>query len=131
MELLNKLEKLPVSVGVISNTDTRLERLLTQFEIRKNFKFVLTSFSAQSSKPEKEIFSQALFAGGCGIQASEALHIGDNLKLDYLAARSCGWKSLLVSEKLEHQCQEAQVDVDWNSMFYNLKDIVPTIESLV
>jgi len=131
LELLSYLEKIPVTVGVISNTDPRIEKVLTQFGIHKNFKFVLTSFTAKSSKPEKEIFSKALVASGTNIEPSEALHIGDTLKLDYLAARTYGWKSLLVSEQLEQQCQKFQVEVNRNSMFYKLTDIVPKIESLL
>lgn len=57
-----------------------------------------------------QIFDIALYRSGLH-DASQALHVGDNFKLDYLGARKAGWNSVWLSEKPE-ATQENQVQLD-------------------
>jgi FMN phosphatase YigB (HAD superfamily) len=59
-------------------------QVLESLKLDSYFDFVLTSSMARVEKPAKEIFDQALHLGSKGsssiIQASQALHIGDDVK---------------------------------------------------
>ncbi|XP_013189439.1 rhythmically expressed gene 2 protein-like [Amyelois transitella] len=94
-QLLNILEKKGINTGVVSNFDPRLHDILRSVGIIKQFKFIITSYEVGCSKPDKEIFSLAMKK--CGLsEPSECLHIGDDVKKDYEAAISAGWRALVV-----------------------------------
>ena len=121
--LLEDIRGRGVLLGAISNSDERLEGILVHLGVRHYFDFVLTSYAAKVAKPDPKIFQQALSCAGSNITSSEALHIGDDLQRDYLAARRCGWQSVLVSSQLHQVCQEAGVPLDGASMVTCLRDL--------
>ncbi|XP_045113968.1 haloacid dehalogenase-like hydrolase domain-containing protein 3 isoform X1 [Portunus trituberculatus] len=121
--LLEDIRGRGVVLGAISNSDERLEGILLHLGVRHYFDFVLTSYAAKVAKPDPRIFQQALSCAGNNITSSEALHIGDDLQRDYLAAQRCGWQSVLVSSKLHQVCREAGVTVDDASMVTCLTDL--------
>ncbi|CAL8113555.1 unnamed protein product [Orchesella dallaii] len=91
-----------VAIGIISNFDPRLYQLLEIFNMSKLFNPIILSYEHQISKPSTEIFNLAQESyskanSGKSIKPSEALHIGDNYELDYVAAIKAGWKSCLVT----------------------------------
>ena len=95
-EVLKELRKNSnIKLGVISNFDDRLELLLDQLEIRQYFDMVLCSRLLGMAKPDARIFSTALALSGVQ-QPCEALHIGDNIDLDYHAAQAIGFDALLI-----------------------------------
>jgi FMN phosphatase YigB (HAD superfamily) len=106
---LKELKSRNITLGVISNSDERVGKQKSGADVRNSvwrddlitirmiaaqvleslkldsyFDFVLTSSMARVEKPAKEIFDQALHLGSKGsssiIQASQALHIGDDVK---------------------------------------------------
>lgn len=94
--VLSRLKKYgDIKLGVISNFDERLELLLEQLKIREYFDLVLCSRLLGMAKPAPEVFLSALHVSGVETP-SEALHIGDNLELDYVAAKKAGLNALLV-----------------------------------
>lgn len=127
--LLEYIRGRGVLLGAISNSDERLEGILVHLGVRHYFDFVLTSYTARVAKPDPKIFHQALSCAGSNISSSEALHIGDDLQRDYLAARRCGWHSVLVSNQLHQVCQEAGVPLDGASMVTCLRDLHPLLDS--
>ncbi|KAH8553086.1 HAD-like domain-containing protein [Umbelopsis sp. PMI_123] len=107
-DTLKELKSRKVTLGVISNSDERVAQVLESLKLDSYFDFVLTSSMARCEKPDRAIFDQALRLGSSKssspIQASQALHIGDDLKRDYLGARDAGWHSLLLRrDKLSYE----------------------------
>ncbi|GBL77507.1 Rhythmically expressed gene 2 protein [Araneus ventricosus] len=94
--LLKHLKEKQIILGVISNFDERLDCVLKSNGLKPYFDFILASYVVQAAKPSKEIFDHALFQSNC--TAAQALHIGDNVRLDYLAAKKAGWSSLLFTK---------------------------------
>ncbi len=96
---INKVETLPITVGVLSNADIRLKAILADLKVLPYFDFVTIAEEAKCSKPDEAIFKRALEDSGlCDqIEASEVLHLGDDPAKDYAGARSVGWKSLFIN----------------------------------
>lgn len=97
-DLLTKLKQHKVKMGVVSNFDERLEKILTEMSLRHFFDFVVCSYVAQCGKPDPQIFDLALSCCDCPVKAKEAIHVGDNIDLDYIAARKAGWQSILIQK---------------------------------
>ena len=87
-----------IKLGIISNFDERLDMILEQLEIRHFFDFVLCSRLIGAVKPDPIIFTTAQILSGV-LKASEALHIGDDIELDYNAAQAVGFNALLINQK--------------------------------
>ncbi|NXH17805.1 HDHD3 protein, partial [Bucco capensis] len=81
-------------MGVVSNFDKRLEKILLQCNLRHHFDFVLTSEDTGFAKPDGRIFEQALRLGG--VLPEQAAHIGDDYSRDYRAARAVGMHGFLL-----------------------------------
>jgi REG-2-like HAD superfamily hydrolase len=104
LSALKSSSHLKPQIGVISNFDPRLNKILEATKLANFFDFVLNSHECQVSKPDPKIFKMALTAAGQNsstggeILPSDALHIGDNYELDYIGATNSGWNSVLVIE---------------------------------
>ena len=87
-----------ITMGVISNGDDRLDYLLDQLQLRPLLDFSIDSFTAQLEKPDKRIFDMAIGKSRLPITdpGSEAIHVGDDIKQDFEAARNAGWRALLL-----------------------------------
>ena len=82
------------ALAVVSNFDSRLPPLLDALGLAAFFDAVVCSGAAGAAKPDGAIFAYAL--EGLGVEASEALHVGDSREADYDGARSAGIEALLV-----------------------------------
>ncbi|XP_042193519.1 haloacid dehalogenase-like hydrolase domain-containing protein 3 [Callorhinchus milii] len=91
---LDHCNKLGIRMGVISNFDRRLEQVLSSCELRHYFEFVLTSEDVGVTKPDQRIFRAALEMAR--VEPPQAAHIGDDVRKDYLAARSVGMNGFLI-----------------------------------
>ncbi|XP_050388766.2 haloacid dehalogenase-like hydrolase domain-containing protein 3 [Patella vulgata] len=94
---LMALRSQDVKMGVISNFDERLEKILKNVAISHQFDFILTSTKAGFEKPDVKIFQKALEIAG--VEAQDAVHVGDNIEKDYFGARNAGWRSYVVSQE--------------------------------
>ena len=92
--LLQRLAARDIRLGVISNFDPRLHVLLERLELSEYFDFVLASYEHSFCKPDRRIFELAQRTAA----AERCTHVGDNLRLDYQAARAAGWEAVLVGE---------------------------------
>ncbi|MEM6611677.1 MAG: HAD-IA family hydrolase [Cyanobacteria bacterium P01_C01_bin.72] len=81
-----------IVLGVISNFDSRLIKVLKLLDLDPFFTSITISSLAGSAKPESRIFQIALEKHQ--IASDEALHIGDSLTEDYEAAKKAGLSSL-------------------------------------
>lgn len=98
LQLLKNLRAKNITLGVISNFDERLESLLCAYDMKSFFHFVLASYVVHVGKPDRSIFDLAL-TNSPGVLSLDALHVGDNLRLDYQAAKNAGWRALLICDK--------------------------------
>lgn len=103
--VLEKLNQSGVKLGVISNFDERLPMILKALDLRQFFSFIVTSRETVFCKPSLEIFNYAISLVKC--RPEEATHVGDNLNLDYKAARNAGMDAFVLlrqptDAKIEH-----------------------------
>lgn len=86
--VLRALEARGIERGIVSNFDSRLYDILIGLGIDRYFESVTISSSAGAAKPAARIFQRALHKHGVG--ANEAVHVGNSLKDDALAAVAAG-----------------------------------------
>lgn len=91
--VLGEIRKRNITVGAISNTDGRLDSVLTNLALRHYFNFVLVSSHANCEKPNPLIFHEALKLGDAKPEVS--VHVGNDVTTDYFGARNVGMTSLL------------------------------------
>jgi putative hydrolase of the HAD superfamily len=75
-------------LGIISNFDRRLDRILQHLKIASYFSHVFVSSELGADKPNPEIYRRALARTGC--RAGEAVHVGDDPERDWNAAANAG-----------------------------------------
>ncbi|KAK7094992.1 haloacid dehalogenase-like hydrolase domain-containing protein 3 [Littorina saxatilis] len=97
LEALQELQKFDVKIGVISNYDHRLYKVLKEMDLRKYFDFVLPSYVVGAEKPDPLIFQRAL--EDANVKAEEAVHFGDNIEKDFIGARNAGIAAFLLESK--------------------------------
>jgi putative hydrolase of the HAD superfamily len=81
-----------ISLGVLSNFDSRLLRVLAALELSQFFDSVTCSTTVGSAKPEPEIFAIALGKHDC--PPEQAWHIGDSWQEDIRGALNAGVKPI-------------------------------------
>ncbi|MEN3367906.1 MAG: hypothetical protein V7609_49 [Verrucomicrobiota bacterium] len=89
-EVIEVLENLRprFQLAVVSNFDGRLRLILEQLGISKFFSHIFISSEIGADKPDPEIFRRALHIAN--LQPNQVLHVGDDPKRDWEAARSAG-----------------------------------------
>jgi putative hydrolase of the HAD superfamily len=87
-EVLAELKGRGVRLGVVSNWDSRLPKILEGLGIAGYFDFVLASAHVGAAKPAARIFEEAL--ARAGVAGAEAVHIGDSCEDDVHGARRAG-----------------------------------------
>ncbi|XP_002735338.1 haloacid dehalogenase-like hydrolase domain-containing protein 3 [Saccoglossus kowalevskii] len=109
-DTLPKLKKKGLLLGIVSNNDERLPDLLhTGFDILKYFPVVVLSSEVQSAKPNAEIFQIAMKKAG--VKPQQSVHVGDNVDLDYKAARDVGMAAYLIDREGKYKnCSPKGVD---------------------
>jgi putative hydrolase of the HAD superfamily len=93
-ETLTSLDGRGIEVGIISNSDGRLEWRLDQLGILGRFGFVIDSAVVGVSKPDPRIFREALSRSL--LRADEAIYVGDYYEVDVVGARSVGMHPVLL-----------------------------------
>lgn len=93
-ETLAELRRRGYRLGVLSNWDNRLHRVLGETGLRPYFEIVTISSEAGVEKPDTGIFRSAEAAHG--VAPDRCLHIGDSLKHDIEGAHAAGWTVLRV-----------------------------------
>ena len=83
-----------VRLAVISNFDSRLEKILAATGLGEYFDAVYFSTRCGAAKPDARIFEMAL--NEQGIDAVEAWHVGDALREDVEGASAVGMKAWLI-----------------------------------
>jgi HAD superfamily hydrolase (TIGR01509 family) len=93
-EALDRLRAAGLRLGIVSNSDGRVEEALAAAGIRDRFEVVLDSALVGVEKPDPAIFRAALTA--LGVAAEEALYVGDLYEVDVVGARAAGIEAVLL-----------------------------------
>ena len=91
--VLNKLKERGYILGVVSNSDGRIESAFEQADLSSYFDFFIDSFIVGVEKPDPRIFR--LGTERAAVEASEAAYVGDLYQVDVVGARSAGLLPIL------------------------------------
>jgi putative hydrolase of the HAD superfamily len=83
-----------IAVGIISNWDTRLARVLAGLGLADVLGDIVSSADVGLHKPDPRIFELA--CNRLGVSSGEAAHVGDHHYADYLGARALGMQAVLI-----------------------------------
>lgn len=92
LPVLQHLRRQQVTLGVISNFDSRLHAVLDALNLREYFQTVTLSTAVGAAKPDSRVF--AIATQKHQIAPERALHVGDSHKQDYLGAKRAGMQAL-------------------------------------
>ena len=120
--VVRKLAGSGFRLGVISNFDSRLLRVLSSLGIRPYFQSVVFSSLAPSAKPGQPIFEFALFRAGA--LPGQGLHVGNSLQNDYQGAVNAGMKALLYRPASQGAGGEVPEGVDTITDLAELLDLL-------
>jgi len=93
-DLLGRLRRRGLSIGIISNWSQRLPGVLAGLGLADRVDFVLASAIERVEKPDAEIFARA--CARAGVRPGEALHAGDDPEKDVLGALGAGLRAVRV-----------------------------------
>lgn len=91
---LDTLRQQGLTLGLISNLDKSVDEFCPGLGLSAHLDFTLTSHEVGFDKPHPQIFQSAL--DRAGIEASEAIHVGDQYHSDVIGAHGAGLKALLL-----------------------------------
>ncbi|HYK64894.1 MAG TPA: HAD-IA family hydrolase [Patescibacteria group bacterium] len=94
---LQRLKDDGLKLGVISNFDYRLYRILDGLDLTRFFDSITISSEAGYAKPRRELYDAAL--ARAGVTASDAIHVGDSEHLDLAPAAALGMAAVLVDRE--------------------------------
>ena len=92
--VLERLQRRNLAVGMISNSDGSIERMITEQGLAPYFRFVLDSYVVGVEKPDPRIFEMALERAGVG--PAEAVYVGDLYSIDVVGSRAAGLDAVLL-----------------------------------
>ena len=95
--MLQRLKDDGLKLGVISNFDYRLYRILDGFDLTRFFDSITISSEAGFAKPRPEVFDAAL--ARAGVTVREAMHVGDSEHLDFAPAAALGFAAVLIDRE--------------------------------
>ncbi|SRR5579875_1371074 len=97
IELLGNLRTRRLSLGVISNFDYRLYRILEGLGLSRYFDSITISSEAGYAKPSPEIFRAAMRRQA--VEPATAIHVGDSEPLDAEGALAAGMTPIIVEHR--------------------------------
>jgi len=92
---LKELKGRELVLGLISNIDRDISPLLNEMGLPSLLTVIVTSLDSGFTKPQPEIFQQALKQAG-GIQPEKAIYVGDQYQVDVVGANQAGMKGVLL-----------------------------------
>jgi putative hydrolase of the HAD superfamily len=95
LSALNRWQAMGIELGIISNFDSRLYRVLNLLGLASYFQSVTISTEVGAAKPSAKIFEAALAKHGC--LAAQAWHVGDSESEDYAGAQAVGMRAILIA----------------------------------
>lgn len=94
MKVIHELKMKGYQLGVISNWDGTLQKVLVELGIAHYFDVIVDSYWIGERKPSPSIFQHAI--AQLGFTPRQILHIGDSYQADFLGAQESGMRALLL-----------------------------------
>lgn len=94
LDVLSGLRSRGIILGIVSNWDLRLQKLVRNLELHSYFDFLLSSSMCGATKPSRKIFEEALKRAGT--KPEETVHVGDTYEEDFAGAEPLGIRALLL-----------------------------------
>lgn len=94
LSTLKMLKAQNLTQGLLTNLDTDMKPICRELGLEPYIDFIVTSGEVGVDKPNPAIFLAALQKAG--VKASEALHVGDQYKLDAVGAMGVGIRPILI-----------------------------------
>ena len=94
LSTLKMLKKQKLTLGLLTNLDTDMKPICRELGLEPYIDLIVTSGEVGADKPKPAIFLVALQKAG--VKASEALHVGDQYKLDAVGAMGVGIRPILI-----------------------------------
>ena len=91
---LKRLKEQKLTLGLITNLNRDIGSICHQLGVESYLDFTVTSGEVGADKPQSPIFLLALERAG--VNPSEAVHVGDQYKLDVIGARGVGITPILI-----------------------------------
>ena len=91
---LKDLKSRRLILGLISNVERDLTATINELGLPSWLDIVVTSLDAGFSKPQPEIFKEAMKRAG--VQPSQAVYVGDQYQVDCVGAEGAGMKGILI-----------------------------------
>jgi putative hydrolase of the HAD superfamily len=92
--VLEQFRRRNLAVGMISNSDGSIERMISRHGLDAYFRFVLDSHVVGVEKPDSRIFRMAL--DRAEVEPAEAVYIGDLYSIDVVGSRAAGLDAVLL-----------------------------------
>jgi HAD superfamily hydrolase (TIGR01509 family) len=93
-DALHQLREHGYRLGVISNSDGRIETLLESVGLAVYFDFIIDSHVVGIEKPDPRIFH--LGCERAGAKPEEVIYVGDIYEIDIVGARGAGLRAILI-----------------------------------
>ena len=94
LSTLQTLKERDLTLGLLTNATNDMISIHRELGLEPYLDFMVTSEEAGADKPQPPIFLAALQKAG--VNASEAVHVGDQYKLDIVGARAVGINPILI-----------------------------------
>lgn len=120
-EVLHALHEEGYTLGVVSDWQTSLLELLDHLELTRYFRFVVASAIVKTGKPTPSMFREAIRRAG--VEAHEAVFVGDLYMTDIVGSRAAGMHPVLV----DRSRTPAPVDCD---LVRDLSGLLPLLERI-
>ncbi len=83
-----------LKTGILTNFDSDMRSVCKGLDIESYIDYIITSGEAGANKPQPQIFRYALNIAG--VDAGEAIHVGDQYKIDITGAKGAGISPILL-----------------------------------
>ena len=114
-EALDGLDRRGLLLGIVSNWDSNLPKLLAALGLARRFREVAVSAIEETGKPDPEIFRRV--CARLDLSPADCLHVGDSRREDFEGARAEGLRALLLDREGRH------VDVAREDRIWSLTEI--------
>jgi len=120
---LNELQHINIGMGIVTNGDARIRQVLQDLGLNDYFATVVISEEEGVEKPNAEIWRRAL--AQTQTRADEALHVGNDLKIDYWGAIHAGLQALHLRRDEPKIGREDSSSVRWIASLWELPGFFP------
>ena len=94
LSTMQSLKEQSLILGLLTNLDRDVDSICRGLGLEPYFDFIVTSGQVDADKPQPPIFLAALEKAG--VDASQAIHIGDQYIIDVVGARGVGINPILL-----------------------------------